>query len=626
VYNTRDMSRILFEPKRRLLARTTLAFALVLALQAGLSAYLILNVMERTLQSRLDNQLIRVGFIITGNQQLMDALTVSANNPEAFKILARMSHSLGETVNLTGIRRSYLARIEHKHFVYLGGTSTTGKALPNPNITTRTQWANLLEGKAITTPPFRAEDGSLVKAAYIPVMKGQRLLGIVAVEDDATDLEAMTLLKRKLYVVSIVGFLFVVFVSFTIARTIITPVRRLVDAAEELGAGKFNARFKVTGADEINFLGQTFNDMAEDIQARDKQIRQMNEAALADARQLYEHVLRAMESALLTVDLDGNLTSENPAVHRLLGGPHLMPRHIEERLAFYESLLEIWRRRDSLTNREVVLHTPAGERFIEVTLQPLSDHRNEQIGYSLLLTDRTEEKRLQSELDMRKRLAALGELAAGIAHEIRNPLNGIELMLGLVQEDLQQKGFADDRFTSIHDEVARLNVVVNDFLLFARPKPLEKEPFQLVELMEDALMFTLGHLEEKSIEVVRDFADDLPPALLDPAAMRRAFVNLIQNACQAMEPGGCLTLAIHLVISPINKYFLVRIIDNGPGIPLEVIDKIFHPFVTSKADGTGLGLSIVHKTIVNHNGSIRCYNREEGGACFDIEIPYVEGI
>jgi signal transduction histidine kinase len=296
---------------------------------------------------------------------------------------------------------------------------------------------------------------------------------------------------------------------------------------------------------------------------------------------------------------------------------------MDQRLAAHPQLLSIWRRGEPINNQPVVLQAADGERYVEATLQPLTDHLGAQIGFSLSLVDRTEEKHLQQELTMRERLAALGELAAGIAHEIRNPLNGIELLLGLVQEDLLVKGLLDERFTRIHDEVARLNVILTDFLLFARPKPPEPEPSNLVDLIEDALALVGADLEEKKIEVVRQFDRHVPDTMLDPAAIRRALVNLIKNACQAMDEHGRLWLTVRGPAST-DGGFQLEIRDSGPGISDEVKTRLFHPFVTTKGSGTGLGLSIVHKTIISHNGSIHCYNHPTGGACFVVQLPYAE--
>jgi signal transduction histidine kinase len=261
---------------------------------------------------------------------------------------------------------------------------------------------------------------------------------------------------------------------------------------------------------------------------------------------------------------------------------------------------------------------------VEASIAALYDHRNQPIGRSLTLVDRTELKRLERELATRERLAALGELAAGIAHEIRNPLNGIELMLGLVQEDLNAQGFRDERFTRIHEEVSRLNSVLNDFLLFARPKPLEQEPADLTELAEDALMLLAPAIEDRHVAVERHYDRAAPPLMIDAAAMRRALVNLIKNACEAMPPHGTL----HLSISgpqATGDSFEIEVRDTGPGIPDDVRERLFHPFFTTKSEGTGLGLAIVHKTIVSHNGSIACHNHPDGGACFVIRLPHAEG-
>jgi len=616
------MSRILLEPKRQLQVRITLAFAIVLALQAGVSGYLVLNAMERTLRQRLYSKLLHVGEIGSADPLLATTMAVRSDDPKAQLTVDTMSRSLQQLATVADIRNVYLFRLDEAHFIYLAGTLGPGHPLPTPYITKKAK-IDLIQGTATTYGPYRAADGALIVTAYVPIMVSKQLQGVLAIEDLATDLAVMKQLQRQLLLITAIGFIFIVAVSVFVARTIIKPIRQLVDAAEQLGQGRFGVRFPVRSSDEINFLGQTFNDMAEDIQARDAQIRRMNETALTDAHQLYQHILHAMMSDILTADMNNLLTSENPAAEQFLGPRRHEQETMDERLDAHPGLLDIWQRGEAINNQPVVLAGPEGERHVEATLQPLTDHLGEQIGFSLSLVDRTEERRLQQELTMRERLAALGELAAGIAHEIRNPLNGIELMLGLVQEDLSEKGLLDERFTRIHDEVARLNVILTDFLLFARPKPPEPERSNLTELMEDALVLVSADLDEKKIEVTRQFDRLLPDTMLDPAAIRRALVNLLKNACQAMDEHGKLWLTLRGPAST-EDGFQIEIRDSGPGISDEVKERLFHPFVTTKGSGTGLGLSIVHKTIASHNGSIHCFNHPAGGACFVVQLPYTE--
>jgi signal transduction histidine kinase len=617
------MDRILLEPKRRLLFRTMLAFAFVLAIQTGFSGYLVFTALEGLLQSNIDHKMLRMAAIAANDPLVGQTLAIKPDDRDAERTVARLNSFFQGVAPLVDVRGVYLYRVQDNRLVYLAGAAkpAAGAAMPTPRVTT-SDLAALVDGRTVTTEPYRV-GGALVKAVYVPVRREGRLIGLMTIEDDAQDIELFTSLQRQLWYTALGSFFVVGLVSYLVASTIVRPVRHLVNAAEQLGQGQFGARFKITGNDELNFLGQTFNDMAEDIAARDEQIRRMNEAALADAHQLYQHVLRASSSAILTADDQDRLTSENPAAGQLLGAHGEEMRTMAERLSPHPNLFALWRDHETAPIQELVLRTYGEERIVEATIARLTDHRNEPIGRSLTLVDRTDVKRLERELAMRERLAALGELAAGIAHEIRNPLNGIELMLGLVQEDLTEKGVLDERFTRIHGEVTRLNFILNDFLLFARPRPLEKERASLAELADDALMLLAPAIEEKEIEVVKHYGADVPPVLVDAGAMRRALVNLIKNACEAMPPHGRLCLSI-AGPGASGDGCRIEVRDSGSGIADEVRDRLFDPFVTTKDAGTGLGLAIVHKTIVNHGGSIACANHPDGGACFTIALPFTE--
>jgi len=622
------MSRILFEPKRRMLVRTMFGFAVVLAIQAGFSGYFVFSATDRLLQTSLDDKLMRMAELAAAHPLVGKVLTLHPNDKEWEQTTTVLSNYLTELVHLVDVRRAYLVRViradsprKERRFDYMAGSLRNSKRenLPTMHVT-NTELEELAQGKTITSSPF-VENGKLLKPLFVPILEEKDLKGFIVVDADAKDLVLLDNLKTQLWVIAAVAFMIAVVISFMLARTIVRSTTRLVAAAEQLGLGDFNVRYEVTGIDEISFLGQTFNDMAEDIQRRDEQIRRMNEAALADALQLYEHVLRAAYAGIITVDNEGKITSENPAAVQVLGPNQGSSNTMRERLKPYPPLLELWEQGETVRDREVELFRHSEQVVVEATILPLTDHRNEPIGHTLMLVDRTEIKKLEAELSMRDRLAALGELAAGIAHEIRNPLNGIQLMLGLVQEDLSDKGVVDDRFVRIYDEVSRLNTILNDFLMFARPKPLEKSTCNLFELVEDAVMLVAPYIEEKKIEVVRDYDAELPDTPLDAAAMRRVFVNLIKNACEAMDNNHRLYLTIKGPASTQNG-FQITVRDTGPGIPPEVRDRLFNPFVTTKDNGTGLGLSIVHKTVINHQGSISCHNHADGGACFHIVLPH----
>jgi len=223
--------------------------------------------------------------------------------------------------------------------------------------------------------------------------------------------------------------------------------------------------------------------------------------------------------------------------------------------------------------------------------------------------------RTQKLLVLRERLAALGELSAVVAHEVRNPLAAIFNSLGSLQRMLQPEGEAKLLLEVIHEEADRLNRTVGDLLDFARPAEPDMRPESLERIAEDTLAVALSR-EAPGVVVERDYAG-VPPVPVDARQVRQAILNLVMNAVQAMPRGGRLS-----VRSRIDGAFArIEVADTGPGVPAEIRQKIFEPFFTTKATGTGLGLAVVRRIAEGHGGTVEVGDAPAGGAAFVLRFP-----
>jgi two-component system, NtrC family, sensor histidine kinase HydH len=226
-----------------------------------------------------------------------------------------------------------------------------------------------------------------------------------------------------------------------------------------------------------------------------------------------------------------------------------------------------------------------------------------------------------------ERLAALGQLSAGLAHEIRNPLGVIKGSAEMLSQKLRDsEPLAGELAGYISSEVNRLNSLVARFLDFARPSRLELRPQSVARIVDAALDSVQAESAHPKVRVERNYASSLPEILADEQLCERLFANLIVNAYQAMEgqekfSGGVLRLSIAPESSNRRKGVGVVVEDSGPGIPAEVREQIFNPFVTSKKDGVGLGLAIVAKIADDHHGSVRLENGSGHGARFHVFLP-----
>ena len=233
----------------------------------------------------------------------------------------------------------------------------------------------------------------------------------------------------------------------------------------------------------------------------------------------------------------------------------------------------------------------------------------------------------QAQEDARRseRLAALGQLSAGLAHEIRNPLGVIKGSAEMLNQKLQDSNpLAAELGGYISNEVNRLSILVTRFLNFARPLHAETSPRNITALLDHALESVASQWQGGTVQVRKEYQANLPQVPLDEGLFEQAFVNLIQNAYEAMGAnGGTLTLRVARAEQNDVAGVEVKMKDTGPGIPADQREQIFNPFVTTKATGVGLGLSIVSKIMDEHRGSIRAESKPGEGACFVVFFPAV---
>jgi signal transduction histidine kinase len=230
-------------------------------------------------------------------------------------------------------------------------------------------------------------------------------------------------------------------------------------------------------------------------------------------------------------------------------------------------------------------------------------------------------RRQQEELLRTEQLAAVGQLAAGVAHEVRNPLMSIKLLIEASLRSNGRQPLNRRDLEVIHGEVARLEQTVQDFLDFARPTAPRRQNLDLREPLNSALALVRTRAKQQNVRVELQTPDHPVPAEVDRDQLQTVLVNLLLNALDAMPQGG--VLHARLGCSE-NGSIVLSIADTGAGIPSEILPRLFTPFLSSKPTGTGLGLSISRRIIQDHGGRLEASNLPEGGACFRIVIPSVE--
>jgi len=420
-----------------------------------------------------------------------------------------------------------------------------------------------------------------------------------------------------------------VWLSQYLATRITTPLRLVADGAERIAAGERGVRADFpAGADEFGALIASFNRMSERL-ARSEEELDESRAGLArknhelEVRQgLMETVLETVGVGVLVVDGSGTLSAVNAAGQRLLGiGSDGAGRALARvacdggRELVAEMVARVLSGRSSRQGREVVVSGPEGDHHLNVTTVALPGSGGDAPGAVVVADDLTP-------LIQAQRVAAWGEVARKLAHEVKNPLTPIQLSAQRVRKAYLRNDAGFDRILteatrSIVDEVESLKHLVDEFAHFARLPTAQLVPCQLREIIEQTLALYDGPFPEVRFERAVD--PDLPQARVDPSQMKRLLINLLDNAIEAMERHG--TISIEATFDREAGRFRLAVADDGPGISPAQRESLFVPHFSTKKHGGGLGLAMVGRIAQEHRGTVRFEENHPQGARFVVELP-----
>ena len=350
-------------------------------------------------------------------------------------------------------------------------------------------------------------------------------------------------------------------------------------------------------------------------------------------------ILTSLEDGVITVDPQGRIVFFNEAAETLteISAANARRNPLERLFRREPWLLELARKtqppRQESARGEGDFVTRRGRKTpVSITASPLRDDAGSFVGSILLLRDDKRRKELEEDLKRADRLAMMGTLAAGLAHEIRNPLSGIkgaaQLLRRAVEGDASLRVYTDIMIR----EVGRVNQLIEQLLDLSRPWQLNFAPVNIHEILEEVLLLESQTAPEKSVTVKKQFDPSLPPIRGDRAQLMQVFLNLVKNAYQAMDHGGALTLATRLETDfhvraqgrQRSRFIWVDIADDGAGIKEADLPHIFSPFFTTKNSGTGLGLAICYRIINEHGGLIRVETNECKGTTFKVSLVVAE--
>ncbi|MGB8334066.1 MAG: ATP-binding protein, partial [Desulfobacterales bacterium] len=334
--------------------------------------------------------------------------------------------------------------------------------------------------------------------------------------------------------------------------------------------------------------------------------------ALKQSRDYLQQVIASMANGMISIDNHGNVTSFNDMALDLLGLKETEVKNIELKsiIDFQSSgINETLNEGESFVEKEIVYNKGAEKVPLALSVSPIPDEKKQCAGAVIILRDLTEIKRLQEKVQRSERLAAIGELAAGVAHEVRNPLSSIRGFAQFLGHVLEDKPDEREYAEIMVKEVDRINNVVTNLLSFARPVKPDLVPTDLPKLLDHTVRLVEEDARLRKVNIRLSTSNGLKKIYVDGNQITQVMLNLILNALQAVDAGGNIKVEARMDDSDLLK---LSVEDDGPGIPPGNANKIFDPFYTTREKGTGLGLAIVHMIVENHGGEINLVSPVSG--------------
>jgi two-component system, sporulation sensor kinase E len=493
---------------------------------------------------------------------------------------------------------------------------------------------------------YSDENGNTFRSFYLPiesqnsskVSEDRKKLWIM-VEKEVSAFATIEKLSKLNTLARTVGFLITALVTLFLIRSVLRPYRLMMKKAQEekitLSLGKKSQEENVESA--VKIFEQVIAELKKNEATLQRLYAETNQKA-KNLESYNEYILRSIESGMIICDTEGKITRFNQSAQKILDVSEILAVGKHYKTLFKEkpilcSLIEMALSEKKVCSiPEMEISKNNGENmWVGISTSVVKDEQNKMLGVAVLLTDLTEIKRLQNEIAFKEKMAALGEMSAGLAHELRNSMGvilGFSKLLKKRETEKTSTGLnymvhATEQIVSgILNEAMSMESLIQRFLTFAKPFDLKMEKVNLENVLEGCLKSLEENLRKNKIQFELKYEPNLPPIFGDRLLLKQSFQNLIQNSIEAMPQGGKIYIDLRGLKTPYQKELVkVEISDTGCGIEKKDQEKIFNPFFTSKEKGTGLGLSLVKKIISLHQGEIEFESRVNKGTIFKIYLP-----
>jgi PAS domain S-box-containing protein len=399
----------------------------------------------------------------------------------------------------------------------------------------------------------------------------------------------------------------------------LAPLRHISAQLDRISAGQFDVPSPevrgFAGADELGLVSRKITQVGQ-------QLRGVHEI-FSTMRENMNSVMAGMEDGLILFTREARAVMVSPSAEKFLGAPagHFLGRRVNEIFPPGHPLNQVLQvQGDELSEiaAETDLQTIEGPKRVSVSVQGIQED-GERMGALMTLRDLDSIESINTQLQVSERLAALGRITAGVAHEVKNPLNSMRLWLENLKESLPSEADANAQqaVQVLDKEIDRLDAVVKRFLDFTRPMEVRLEATQLADILREVIEVAQPQLRKAKVEVAQLLPIDVPEVYVDRGLLKQAVLNLVLNAVDAMPNGG----RLHLVLSRRGEMAEISVGDTGKGIPPENRQKIFQLFFTTRPGGSGIGLASTFRIVQLHNGSIDFTSEVGRGTTFRIELP-----
>ncbi|WP_245809634.1 ATP-binding protein [Cohnella massiliensis] len=474
-------------------------------------------------------------------------------------------------------------------------------------------------GEMVTVPDRL--NGTNVIRSFIPIQGDKTYVYGVTFNRNSIDetlnrqMLILTLISVALIALSIVA-------SYLLSGVMIRSLHRIVTKVNEIAGGIFGQKLSVRSKDELGLLASRVNTMEDNLQYYMSGLKN-TAAELSDTKQYLESLVNHTSDAIHVADLQGRVTQVNHAFEgmygwseaEVLGRPldNIPPDQVRDWEDIRRTVLE----GGAVTDRETVRYTKDGTPIdLSITVSSIRNEQGEIVAIATISRNITNRKQTEEMLRRSEKLSVVGQLAAGIAHEIRNPLT---TLIGFVQLQ-QKKGSLPGVYLDVMlSELDRINYIVSELLFLAKPQASVMEMANVADILGDISLLLESQARISNVRIVTNIPANLPKVKCAINQLKQVFVNVIKNGIEAMPDGG--TLRIEAETLEDSGGLLLRVCDNGCGIPEETLSRLGEPFYSTKPTGNGLGVMVSQQIIANHKGTIDFRSAPGEGTTVEIRLP-----